>query len=73
MAATCAPHSQASCVGTSLTHNHCYARPYAGHKHAYMMPDAGAAFSKTHEFSMLRALAIRNNLRGSSEKLRKAP
>ena len=42
-------------------------------KHAYMMPDAGSAFSKTtREFSMARALAILNNLRGSGEKLRKA-
>ena len=47
---------------------------FSGIKHAYMMPDACAAFSKTtREFSMARALAILNNLRSSSEKLRKAP
>jgi len=42
-------------------------------EHAYMMPDAGAAFSaKTREFSMGRALAILNDLRGGGERLRKA-
>jgi len=46
---------------------------FPGIKHAYMMPDAGAAFSaKTREFSMGRALAILNNLRGGGERLRKA-
>jgi hypothetical protein len=38
-----------------------------------MMPDAGAAFSRgTREFSMARAFAILNDLRGGGEKLRKA-
>jgi hypothetical protein len=38
-----------------------------------MMPDAGAAFSaKTREFSMARALAILNDLRGGGERLKKA-
>jgi carboxymethylenebutenolidase len=46
---------------------------FPGIKHAYMMPDAGAAFSKTtREFSMARALAILDGLRGGGEKLRKA-
>ena len=46
---------------------------FPGIKHAYMMPDAGAAFSKTtSEFSMARALAILNDLRGGGERLRKA-
>ena len=46
---------------------------FPGIKHAYMMPDAGAAFSaKTREFSMARALAILNDLRGGGERLRKA-
>jgi carboxymethylenebutenolidase len=44
-----------------------------GVKHAYMMPDAGAAFDeKTREFSMARALAILDRLRGGGEKMRKA-
>jgi carboxymethylenebutenolidase len=46
---------------------------FPGIKHAYMMPDAGTAFSKkTREFSMARALAILNDLRGGGERLRKA-
>jgi carboxymethylenebutenolidase len=46
---------------------------FPGIKHAYMMPDAGAAFSaKTREFSIGRALAILNDLRGGGERLRKA-
>ena len=46
---------------------------FPGVKHAYMMPDAGAAFSKqTRDFSMARALAILNDLRGGGERLRKA-
>jgi carboxymethylenebutenolidase len=46
---------------------------FPGIKHAYMMPDAGAAFSqKTRAFSMARALAILNDLRGGGERLRNA-
>jgi len=46
---------------------------FPGIKHAYMMPDAGAAFSKaTRDFSMARAIAILNDLRGGGERLRKA-
>jgi carboxymethylenebutenolidase len=46
---------------------------FPGVKHAYMMPDAGPAFSRgTREFSMARALAILNGLRGSGERLRQA-
>jgi len=46
---------------------------FPGVKHGYMMPDAGAAFSRgTREFSMARAFAILNDLRGGGEKLRKA-
>jgi carboxymethylenebutenolidase len=46
---------------------------FPGVKHAYMMPDADAAFSRgTREFSMARALAILNGLRGGGERLRKA-
>jgi carboxymethylenebutenolidase len=46
---------------------------FPGVKHAYMMPDAGAAYDKkTREFSMARALAILNDLRGGGERLRKA-
>src|SRR6476620_5008138 len=42
-------------------------------KHAYMMPDAGAAFSQTtREFSLARAPAIVDGLRGVGEKRRKA-
>jgi hypothetical protein len=38
-----------------------------------MMPDAGAAYDiKTREFSMARALAILDDLRGGGEKLPKA-
>jgi carboxymethylenebutenolidase len=45
---------------------------FPGVKHAYMMPDAGAAYDKkTREFSMARALAILNDLRGGGERLRK--
>ena len=46
---------------------------FPGIRHAYMMPDAGAAYDrKTREFSIARALAILNDLRGGGEKLRKA-
>jgi carboxymethylenebutenolidase len=46
---------------------------FPGIKHAYMMPDAGVAYSKTtREFSMARALAILNDLHGGDERLRKA-
>jgi carboxymethylenebutenolidase len=46
---------------------------FRGIKHAYMMPDAGAAYdAKTREFSMARALAILAGLRGGGERLRKA-
>jgi carboxymethylenebutenolidase len=46
---------------------------FPGVKHAYMMPDAGPAFSRaTREFSIARALALLNNLRGGGERLRKA-
>jgi carboxymethylenebutenolidase len=46
---------------------------FPGVKHAYMMPDAGAAFSsKTREFSVARAVAILDDLRGGGERLRKA-
>jgi len=46
---------------------------FPGIKHAYMMPDAGAAYdAKTREFSMARALAILNDLRGDGERLQKA-
>ena len=46
---------------------------FPGVKHAYMMPDAGAAYDKkTRESSMARALAILNDLRGGGERLRKA-
>jgi len=46
---------------------------FPGIKHAYMMPDAGAAFSKaTRDFSMARTIAILNDLRGGGERLRKA-
>lgn len=46
---------------------------FRGVKHAYMMPDAGAAYdAKTREFSMARALAILAGLRGGGERLRKA-
>lgn len=44
-----------------------------GVKHAYMMPDAGAAYdAKTREFSMGRALAILGGLRGGGAAMRKA-
>jgi carboxymethylenebutenolidase len=46
---------------------------FPGVKHAYMMPDAGAAFSaKSREVSMARALAILNDLRGGGERLQRA-
>ena len=46
---------------------------FPGIKHGYMMPDAGAAYDpKTREFSMARALAILDGLRGGGERLRKA-
>jgi len=46
---------------------------FPGIKHAYMMPDAGAAYdTKTREFSMARALAMLSDLRGGGERLRKA-
>ena len=46
---------------------------FPGIKHAYMMPDAGAAYDvKTRQFSMARTLAILNDLRGGGERLRKA-
>jgi carboxymethylenebutenolidase len=46
---------------------------FPGIKHAYMMPDAGAAYdAKTREFSMARALAILDDLRGGGERLRQA-
>jgi carboxymethylenebutenolidase len=46
---------------------------FPGIKHAYMMPDAGAAYdAKTREFSFARAFAILDGLRGGGERLRKA-
>ena len=46
---------------------------FPGVKHAYMMPDAGAAYSKqTRDFSIARALAILGDLRGGGERLLKA-
>jgi len=45
---------------------------FPGIKHAYMMPDAGAAYDqKTREFSMARALAILDSLRGGGAAMRK--
>ncbi len=45
---------------------------FPGIKHGYMMPDAGAAHdAKTREFSMQRAFAILDSLRGGGERLRK--
>lgn len=42
-------------------------------KHGYMMPDAGAAFSQTsRDFTMSRARAILEGLRGGGERLRQA-
>lgn len=42
-------------------------------KHGYMMPMAGEAFdAKTREFSIARALAILDGLRGGGEHLRRA-
>jgi carboxymethylenebutenolidase len=46
---------------------------FPGIKHAYMMPDAVAAYdAKTREFSMARALASLDDLHGGGERLRKA-
>jgi len=46
---------------------------FPGIKHAYMMPDAGAAYdTKTREFSFACAFAILDGLRGGGERLRKA-
>ena len=46
---------------------------FPGIKHAYMMPDAGAAYNvKTRDFSMQRALAILDDLRGGGAAMRKA-
>jgi carboxymethylenebutenolidase len=46
---------------------------FPGVKHGYMMPMAGDAFdAKTREFSIARALAILDGLRGGGERLRRA-
>ncbi len=46
---------------------------FPGIKHAYMMPDAGAAYdAKTREFSLKRAFAILDGLRGGGAAMRKA-
>jgi len=46
---------------------------FPGIKHGYMMPDAGDAYDqKTREFSLARALALLDGLRGGGEGLRKA-
>lgn len=46
---------------------------FPGIKHGYMMPLAGAAYdAKTREFSLSRALAILDRLRGGGERLRQA-
>ena len=46
---------------------------FPGIKHAYMMPDAGAAYDvKTRDFSMQRAIAILGGLRGGGAAMRKA-
>ena len=46
---------------------------FPGVKHGYMMPDAGPAFdNKTREFSLARAFAILDGLRGDDERLRRA-
>jgi carboxymethylenebutenolidase len=46
---------------------------FPGVKHGYMMPMAGEAFdAKTREFSLQRALAILDGLRGGGERLRRA-
>ena len=46
---------------------------FPGIKHGYMMPDAGAAHdAKTREFSMQRAFALLDSLRGGGERMRKA-
>ncbi len=46
---------------------------FPGVKHGYMMPDAGAAYDKkTQEFSLARAVAILDGLRGGGEAMRKA-
>jgi carboxymethylenebutenolidase len=45
---------------------------FPGIKHGYMMPDAGPAYdAKTREFSLARACAILDGLRGGGERLRK--
>ncbi|HZQ11711.1 MAG TPA: dienelactone hydrolase family protein [Pseudolabrys sp.] len=42
-------------------------------KHGYMMPDAGAAYdAKTREFSLARALAMLDGLRGGGAAMKKA-
>ena len=46
---------------------------FPGIKHGYMMPDAGAAFdAKTRDFSMQRAFALLDGLRGGGASMRKA-
>ncbi len=46
---------------------------FPGIQHGYMMPDGGAAYDqKTREFSLARAFAILDRLRGGGEGLRKA-
>jgi carboxymethylenebutenolidase len=46
---------------------------FPGIKHGYMMPDAGAAYDATSRaFSLARAFAILDGLRGGGERLRKA-
>ncbi len=46
---------------------------FPGIKHAYMMPDAGAAYDKkTREFSMARSVAILDGLRGGGAAMRRA-
>jgi carboxymethylenebutenolidase len=46
---------------------------FPGIKHAYMMPDAGPAYdAKTREFSLKRAFAILDGLRGGGAAMRKA-
>ncbi len=44
---------------------------FPGIKHGYMMPDAGPAHdAKTREFSMQRAFALLDSLRGGGERMR---
>lgn len=46
---------------------------FPGVKHGYMMPDAGPAYdAKTRDFSMRRAFALLEALRGGGERLKKA-